>query len=64
MKTDVEIRDEGTLVLFDLRTPEARSWWLDHVAVDGIMWHTANVVETRFAAAIIEGMHEAGLRIE
>ena len=63
-KPDVVIRDEGSLLLFDLRTEQARGWVEEHVAEDAQRFGRALVVEHRYAGELTDGMAEAGLTVE
>lgn len=57
---DVLIQDEGTIVLLDLLTAEAKEWWSEHVE-SGQTFGGRYVVENRHAADIVEGMMADGL---
>jgi hypothetical protein len=60
--TDVAITDNGTIVTFDLLSPEAREWVDEYVDVPDYMWsHTGFHCEHRFAGEIAMGMEDAGL---
>jgi hypothetical protein len=56
---DFKVRDEGTIVLFQAVTADARAWWADNVE-DGMTFGGACVVEHRYADAIISGIVDAG----
>lgn len=54
-----EITNCGSVVLFQPLTPDARSWWDDHVQ-DGPVLGDAFAVEHRFAADIVDGIWQEG----
>jgi hypothetical protein len=60
---DIRIQNEGTIFLFTPISDEAIEWWETHVE-EGMTYCGANVVEHRPAAAIIDGLIEAGFEIE
>jgi hypothetical protein len=59
---DVDIKDQGGIILFDLRSESAREWWTEHVQ-EGAEWHGRKVVEHRYADNIIESMLNDGLEV-
>jgi hypothetical protein len=65
MAVDVSVMDQGTIVLFVLRTDAARAWVDEHVQAEPYMFVGSGlVVEHRFAAAIADGMSADGLSVE
>jgi hypothetical protein len=60
---DVVVVDEGTVYLVRCVTPAAKDWWDENVE-DGFRWGGYYVVEHRYIWPIIEGMEEAGLKVE
>jgi hypothetical protein len=49
--------------LFHLTTPEASAWVEENVTAEAQFFGTALVVEPRYVADLIHGMHEAGLEV-
>lgn len=61
---DVQVDDQGTIVLFRPVTEEAQDW-IAHNVEDSATWLGGRlVVEHRYAPYMIEGMLEAGLEIK
>jgi hypothetical protein len=58
---DIEVQDEGTLVLLRPRNDEARAWLLGHT--DGTWFVGALVVEPRYVAPILNGAIADGFRL-
>jgi len=54
-----EIRNEGSIVLFEPLTDEARGWWTDNVDPEAQTFGNAYAVEHRYAPDIIEGIKAA-----
>lgn len=59
---DVEIRNEGSIMLFVPNTDEAHDWLQEHT--DGQWFGNALVVEPRYAGPLAEGLVDAGLSVE
>lgn len=59
---DVKIQNEGSIVLFELLSPEALSWWDENVN-EGQSWGHRKVVEWRYADDIIGGLVDHGFTI-
>lgn len=59
-KTDVNIRIEGSIVLFWNETAEAVAWWAENVNDEAPFFCGAHVVEHRYAQPIIEGLVAEG----
>jgi len=61
--TDVRIQNEGTILLFEPVSDEAIEWWETHVE-EGMTYCGMHVVDHRPAAAIIDGLTDAGFELE
>jgi hypothetical protein len=61
---DVAISDEGSIVLFHLFTSQAEHWVRGNVQPGAQWFGGALVVEHRYAAAVVHGMVERGLRVQ
>jgi hypothetical protein len=59
---DVHV-NHHSIVLFHLNTPEASQWVEENVAGEAQYFGMALVVEPRYVADLIHGMHEAGLEV-
>jgi hypothetical protein len=59
---DVEIEDQGSIILFRLATDAAEAWWKENVS-PGQMLGGRYVVEHRYADSVIEGMMSDGLNV-
>jgi hypothetical protein len=59
---DVEVDDQGNIVLFKLASDEAKTWWSENVS-PGRMIGGRYVVEHRYADSVIEGMMADGLNV-
>lgn len=59
---DVELDDQGSIILFKLASKRAREWWSEHVS-EGPMFGRRYVVEPRYAPDIVEGMINDGLNV-
>lgn len=57
---DVHVENHGSIVLFNLRTSEARAWWAEH-AQDGMRFNGKPVVEPRYVQDLIDGLEGDGL---
>ena len=65
-KPDVVIRDEGSVVLLEPQSEQARNWLGENIGQDNgyqPYWPTA-VCESRYVEEIIHGMFQDGLVIE
>jgi hypothetical protein len=60
-QTDVEVQNEGSLMLFRPLTDAAREWINANVPDDAQWFGDALVVEWRYAAPLAEGMQADGL---
>ena len=60
---DVELRDEGTLLVFSPLTDAGRHWCREWLPFDCPRWAGGYVVEHRFADDIIYGMTCDGLEV-
>ena len=60
---DVELRDEGTLLVFSPLTDAGRHWCREWLPFDCPRWAGGYVVEHRFAVDIIYGMTCDGLEV-
>ena len=61
---DVRVSNEGSLFLFALLTPAARSWVDENVSEDRTYFAGSLVVEPRYAQDLADGMLSAGLCVE
>lgn len=59
---DVEVDDQGGIILFKLFTDAAKEWWPENVS-KGEMFGDRYVVEHRYADAVIEAMMADGLNV-
>jgi hypothetical protein len=59
---DFDIRDEGSVWLFEPKTPEAEDWWAENVE-EGMTYCGANVVEWRPARDIVDGIIAEGFQV-
>ena len=64
-QADVEIHNEGSMMLFELFTPAAHDWVEENVQTDGYQWLGPHsfAVESRYAPHLAAGMAEAGLEV-
>jgi hypothetical protein len=61
---DVVVRNYGSIVLFELRSPAAREWVDENVYTEGWQWLGRSLgVDHRFAGQLTDGMIEAGLEV-
>jgi hypothetical protein len=60
---DIQVSDQGSIVLFYPSTAEGRAWWRDNVQA-APMFGPAYAVEHRYAGDIIEGAQADGLTVE
>lgn len=61
--TDIRIINEGTIFLMTPLSDDCQAWW-DEKVQEGMTYCGANVIEHRYAPAIIDGLVEAGFSIE
>ena len=62
---DVLVRDEGTIVLLQPCSEEAKGWLSENTVTESWQWWGPSLcVEHRYADDIIEAMREAGLEVE
>ena len=63
---DVEITDQGSLIIFAIKSTEADEWVQDNVEIPSIAWlgDSSFVVEHNYADALIEGFTGAGFVVE
>ena len=61
---DVITFNAGSVVLFDLLTPEAFAWVDEHVGGDRLMIGNSLAVEPRYAEALATGMRDDGLTVQ
>lgn len=59
--TQIEITDEGTLVLLTPTTPAAETWLNSNLDPAVQKWGPAFVIERRYVGSILAGAHAAGL---
>lgn len=60
---DVTIRYEGSIFLFNPLTDEGKNWIAEHVEEDAPRFGPALAVESNYAASLMLGMEEDGLRL-
>lgn len=60
---DVEIHHEGSIVLFEPKTPAAHDWIAENLPEDAQFWASSVVVEWRYAEDIAYGMRNDGLEV-
>lgn len=62
---DVEIEDQGTIVVFTLKTDDAADWVRENVSVGDWQWlgERTFAVDHRAAEMLIEGMIHVGLEV-
>jgi hypothetical protein len=61
---DIFVKNEGSIVLFILNTPDAYEWWLENVEPNSVDGPRRKVVEHRYAADFITGLLKAGFTLE
>ncbi len=59
---DVEVSEEGNIIMFELRTNEAKEWWSGNIK-DAQKFGGRYAVEHRYAGSVIEGMMADGLNV-
>lgn len=60
---DVQLRDEGTLLVFTPLSDAGRDWCRECLPFDCPRWAGGYVVEHRYAHDIIDGMTGDGLEV-
>ena len=64
-ESDVSLRDEGSLILFSPRTPEAFAWTQENVEVPNWAWlGNSFAVSHGYADALVAGYQEAGFTVD
>jgi hypothetical protein len=61
---DVQVRNEGSLFLFEAHTLAAKEWINLHIPAEATFWYGSLVVEPRYARDLATGMQEDGLLLE
>jgi hypothetical protein len=61
---DVNIQNEGSIVLFHLKSDAAKAWVAENIPSDVMYFGDAIVVEHRFADNVANGMLADGLGVE
>ena len=61
IRIDVQVRNEGSLFLFDLLTDTAKSWVTEHVKDDAQFWGPSLAVQPRYAGNLATAMQKDGL---
>ena len=64
MKTDIYVRNEGTIVLFTPYSEPAQDWCNENLPEDCATFGDAYVVEHRYARDIMQGIANEGLVME
>ena len=62
--TDIQIRDEGTIILLTPTSTAGREWCAEWINENGPQWSGAYVVERRYVADILDGMTDDGLTVQ
>jgi hypothetical protein len=63
MKADVEVNDQGSIVLVTPMSEAATDWIAENVQDGATYWGPSLVVEHRFADDLIAGMQSDGLEV-
>jgi hypothetical protein len=64
-EVDVQVSDQGSIILFTPMSPEARDWFDENVQTEDWQWLGASLgVDRRYAADLLAGIGEAGLRMD
>lgn len=63
MTTDIHVEDHGSLIVMSPGSEAGREWCREYLPGDCPQWAGGYAIERRYAAAIIEGMHDDGLVI-
>ena len=59
---DISVENHGTIILFRPLSPEANTWFDEHVQCD-FTWAGSIPCEPRYAQDIIEGLQAAGFSL-
>lgn len=63
-QVDVEVKDEGSLILLIPKNSEAKQWMNDNLGLEEWQWYGGGAaIEYRYADDIIEGMQNDGLTV-
>lgn len=63
--TDIRVRNEGSIIMLDPLTDDAKIWIDENVQVEAYQVFGGSVaVEHRYVDAIIEGAQDAGLVVQ
>lgn len=60
---DIQIRDEGSIILIIGATPEGQAWMDEHLPEDAPTFSGAVAAEPRYVPDIIDGAMEDGLTV-
>lgn len=63
MKTDIEISNQGSIILMRPATDAGRDWISANVDPDAMWFGRSLVVEPRYAEDLIDGMRGDGLEV-
>lgn len=63
MTADLQLRDEGTIVLIIPSSPAGQAWVDEHLPEDAPRFGGAVAAEPRYVAAIVEGATDDGLEV-
>lgn len=62
---DVEVQNEGSILIFWLKTDAVTAWVGEHVATEyQVIGSNGMVVEPRYAADLIKGLRDAGFEVK
>jgi len=61
---DFTVKNEGSLVLLEPFSDQARDWVDEHISENAQWYFGAVVVEHRYIEPIIEGIQEDGMTVE
>lgn len=61
MSADFHVYDQGSIVLLEPVTDDAKAWCARHLPDDAPMWGNAYAVEHRYVEDILDGIAEEGL---
>jgi hypothetical protein len=62
-RPDFHLQDEGAIAILFPRTRVAADWVAANLASDALTWAGGIVIEHRFVADILTGVHDAGLAV-
>jgi hypothetical protein len=60
-KLEIDVNDQGSLVILNPLTDRADTWLAENLDPDGMKWCGGYVCEPRYVGAILEGAIEEGL---